>query len=209
MPRRRSTETMERDARALDLKHRGLSYRQIAGELGLSSASAHDAVRRAIADGYRLSREEDKRVEEERLDGLLRTSGRVMATRHYKVTASGKVALHPETEAPLVDDEPVIQAGLALLRVSESRRSCSAWMPRSRLRCGTLTRSTPSSNSLRQRWIRWRPDQRREFLRRLDPVQPERLRAFLRPGAAAGRWATPGDLAQAIEPGTVQTRRWS
>ena len=123
MPRRRSVATMERDAQALELFHRGLTYRQIAAQLGWKNqASAHEAVRRAIADGYRLASSEAIRVEEERLDALVRAFGRVMATRHYATGASGRVATHPETGDPLVDDGPVIQAGLALLRVSESRR---------------------------------------------------------------------------------------
>ena len=53
---------------------------------------------------------------------LLRAFNRVLATKHYATGSSGKVAVHPETGQPLVDDGPVIQAGLALLRVSESRR---------------------------------------------------------------------------------------
>ncbi len=123
MPRRRSVATMEQDARALDLHYKGLTYRQIAGQLGWKNqASAFEAVRRAIADGYRLSAEDARRVEDDRLDELVRAFNRVMATRHYATTASGKIATHPETGEPLIDDGPVIAAGLALLRVSESRR---------------------------------------------------------------------------------------
>jgi hypothetical protein len=123
VPRARSTETMEKDARALDLHYRGLGYRQIAEQMGWKSpAAAHQAIRRAIADTYSLSRAEAVRVHEERLAALERAFNRVLATKHYVTGSSGNVALHPETGAPLVDDGPVIQAGMALLRVSESGR---------------------------------------------------------------------------------------
>ncbi len=114
---RRSVETMERDAKALDLHYRGLHYRAIAEQMGWRSpAAAHQAVRRAIADTYRLSSAEAIAVEE------ARAFNRVLATRHYVTGSSGNVALHPETGQALTDDAPVIHAGLALLRVSESRR---------------------------------------------------------------------------------------
>jgi hypothetical protein len=123
MPRRRTVAAMEQDARALDLHYRGVTYRKIAAHLGWKNqASAFEAVRRAIADGYRLSAEDARRVEDERLDELVRAFSQVMGRRHYVATASGKIALHPETGEPLIDDGPVIAAGLALLRVSESRR---------------------------------------------------------------------------------------
>jgi hypothetical protein len=123
MPRRRSAETMERDAEALALFRDGLSYRQIAGKLGWrNQASAFQAVRRAIADHHLLSSPEKRGLEEERLDSLVRLFDRVARSEHLAFSSSGSVVLHPETGTPLIDDAPVVQAGLALLRVSESRR---------------------------------------------------------------------------------------
>lgn len=123
MPRRRSADTMERDAEALALFHGGYTYRAIAAELGWKNqASAYEAVRRAIADTHRLGIEERRQVEEERLDYLTRVFDHVVRSEHYATSASGNVVLHPETGEPLIDDAPVISAGLALLRVSESRR---------------------------------------------------------------------------------------
>jgi len=123
MPRGRKLQTMERDAQALDLHYRGLGYRQIATQMGWRSpAAAHQAVRRAIADTYTLSRTEAVKVEEQRLDALERAFNRVSATKHYVTAAGVGVVRHPDTGQPLVDDGPVIHAGLALLRVSESRR---------------------------------------------------------------------------------------
>ena len=50
MPRRPSVDVLERDARAADLYRRGLTYRQIAAEVGFRSPqSAGDAIRRHAA----------------------------------------------------------------------------------------------------------------------------------------------------------------
>jgi hypothetical protein len=61
-------------------------------------------------------------VEGERLDRLVRVLDKVVRTEHYASSASGNLVLHPDTGEPLIDDAPVVQAGIALLRVSESRR---------------------------------------------------------------------------------------
>ena len=39
MPRRRTIETQERDARAVELRRRHLNYKQIAAEMGYSEAA--------------------------------------------------------------------------------------------------------------------------------------------------------------------------
>jgi hypothetical protein len=128
MPRRRAVSTMERDAKALDLFYRGHTYRQIADALGWASPSrSHDAVRRALADTYRLSGEAALRVEEERYDQLVRAFNDALTMEHYVTGASGNVALHPVTGEPLADTAPVIQAGLALLKVSAERRKMRGW----------------------------------------------------------------------------------
>jgi hypothetical protein len=94
---------MVRDAEALRLYTSGLTYTQIAEQMGWRSKSAsHQAVRRALADQYRLPQAEAIRVEEQRLDMLTRAFTRILAGQG--------------------DDGLVIQAGLALMRVSESRR---------------------------------------------------------------------------------------
>lgn len=123
MPRRRSAETMERDAQALALHRDGKSYREIAREVGWKNpASAFEGVRRAIADQHRLGTADKRAVEEERLDRLVRVFDQIVRTEHYATSASGNVVLHPDTGEPLRDDAPAVQAGTALLRVSESRR---------------------------------------------------------------------------------------
>jgi hypothetical protein len=121
--RTRSVATRERDARALEYRRRGLSFDQIATQMGWRSvSSAHDAVQRALADTCREAAEEVRAIEAARLDELTRTLYRVLATRHYVVSAAtGRVARHPDTKDPLIDDGPTMQAVAGLLRISERR----------------------------------------------------------------------------------------
>lgn len=121
--RRRSLTTRENDARALEFRRRGLSFEQISAQMEWRSPSAaYQAVHRALADQAREVSAEVIQIETDRLDELTRTLYRVMATRHYVVSAgSGKIAVHPDTGQPLTDDGPVIQAVAGLLRISERR----------------------------------------------------------------------------------------
>lgn len=123
MPRRRTIADQDRDAQAVELRRRHLNYRQIAAQMGYQDASgAHRAVERGLADARQEASEAVKQLELDRLDDIARGFQRVFATRHYVVsTATGKVARHPETGELLVDDAPVINAGLALVRVMERR----------------------------------------------------------------------------------------
>lgn len=66
-------------------------------------------------------------------------------------------------------------------------------------------RSTPASSSLLSRWSRWSPDARRAFLAQLDEPERARLLELIEGGRARRRWETPGELARAIDPATVQT----
>jgi hypothetical protein len=120
--RSRSLATREKDLRALDYRRRGLSYPQIAAEMKCSLSGAHQSVPRALADSAREASEEVRQIEAARLDDYMRALNRVLLAKHYVVsTATGKVALHPETQQPLLDDDPVIRTVLALVRVSERR----------------------------------------------------------------------------------------
>lgn len=122
MPRRRTIADRERDASAVELRRRHLNYKQIAAQLGYASlSSAYDAVQRGLADQCAEASDEVRRMELDRLDDIARGFQRVFATRHYAASVTGKIARHPETGEPLIDDGPVIQAGLALLRVMERR----------------------------------------------------------------------------------------
>jgi len=120
MPRRRSSETMERDARAADLFRRGLSYRQIGAELGVSGHSAFEAVRRAARDAATdaLAAAEALSLMLERQQDYRRAAYRVLTTRHYVTTQAGKVATGPDGQ-PLLDDAPVLNALDRLVRIDQ------------------------------------------------------------------------------------------
>jgi predicted phage terminase large subunit-like protein len=53
--------------------------------------------------------------------------------------------------------------------------------------------------------MQWTPGQRREFLGRLDPEERARLLEHVEEQLPPRQWATPGELAAAIDPATVQT----
>ena len=58
---------------------------------------------------------------------------------------------------------------------------------------------------MRTRWLSATPEQRRAFVGRLDPAERERLLQVVEPSREVPQWATPGELARAIDPATVQT----
>lgn len=120
--RRRSADTMERDAQAADLFRQGMSYRQIAAQLGWKSPSvAFDAVRRAAREAARdsLASEEALRMMLERLQDYRRLVYQVATAKHYATTQSGNVVRHPDTDEPLLDDAPVLQAVDRLVKVDQ------------------------------------------------------------------------------------------
>jgi hypothetical protein len=123
MPRRRTTVDADRDIKALSLSRQGLTYDQIASTMGYRDRSgAFRAVQRGLRDAFREEADELVQMEAERLQALRRLFERIAATPHYAATPSGKIVVHPDTDEPLLDDGPALQAGLALLRVSESWR---------------------------------------------------------------------------------------
>lgn len=123
--RRRSAQTMERDARAYDLFRRGLSYRQIAAELGVSHQTAFDAVRRAARDNATdpLEAAAARQVFLDRLQDYRRSAQRVLSTRHYAHTQAGKLVYGPPgpdgKPQLLTDDAPVLQALDRLLKIDD------------------------------------------------------------------------------------------
>ncbi len=124
MARQRSIEVRERDAQAVELRRRHLNYRQIAKELGWASPNAaYKAVQRGLTDTQAEANDEVRQMELDRLDDIARGFQRVFATKHYVVSVgSGRVVMDPRQPGqPLVDDGPVITAGIALLRVMERR----------------------------------------------------------------------------------------
>lgn len=122
MPARRTTTAMEKDAKAYDLYRRGLSYRQIAAEVGWKSQkSAFEAVRRAAKDNAvdPIEAAAARQVFLDRFQDYRRAAQRVLSTRHYVTTQAGKLATGPDGN-PLIDDEPVLRALDRLLKIDDT-----------------------------------------------------------------------------------------
>src|SRR6266545_3744793 len=109
-----------RDARALELRAAGATYRQIADALQVSLATAHKAVDRGLDRTRREPAERLRQLEQERLDALQRQAVQVLRARHL-VIQGGKVVLD-EQGRPYVDHGPTLAAIGQLVRLSESRR---------------------------------------------------------------------------------------
>lgn len=124
-----SPDTAIRDAQAAELRTQGLTYQQIADQMGYSgSRTAWDAVDRAIAavikePGEAVLHFELERLDAElvRLDGLEAAARKVLTARHITVS-NGRVILHPDTDEPMEDDGPVLQAIDRLLKIEDARR---------------------------------------------------------------------------------------
>jgi hypothetical protein len=121
VPRPRSVAQIEKDAQAVELRRRNLTYRQIAAQMGWKSQkTAYEAVHRGLADAIQEPADEVRRLELERLDEYARHALRVLATPHL-VVSQGIVVVHPVSEEPLTDDQPVLQALDRLIKISERR----------------------------------------------------------------------------------------
>jgi hypothetical protein len=105
----------EAAAAAVRLRTLGLSYREIAAEQGVSVATAHARVQRALAAVPVESVSELRRVELDRLDDLHKRLYAVARAEHPMVS-------HGRVIAGVRDLSPNLAAMAQLLRVSESRR---------------------------------------------------------------------------------------
>ncbi len=114
----RDPETAVRDAEACRLRARGLSYEQIAEQLGVSRSNAYLAVQRAIADIVREPAEEVRQLELVRLDEMHRAALGVLEATHY-VVDKGKVVMWDGQ--PLIDDGPVLAAVDRMLKIQARR----------------------------------------------------------------------------------------
>lgn len=117
----RSLETAARDAEAARLRTRGLTYRQIADELGMAGpGKAHEAVRRVLAETTQEAANDLRMVELERLDQMYQAALKVLETEHYAVS-HGRIIYRDDDGKPLADDGPVLAAIDRLLKIQERR----------------------------------------------------------------------------------------
>lgn len=122
-----------RRTKLIELRRKGVPYddEQIE-ELGYKSPDAArkdlsralEAHRQAEATevaNYRQMANEQLDAELLRLEGLEEAAHKVLRNRHIVVN-NGRVIIHPETELPMEDDAPVLQAIDRLLKIEEARR---------------------------------------------------------------------------------------
>lgn len=125
----RTPETAERDAEAARLHAHGYTDGMIAQMLDFPSAEAVKRARKKIMDEIqRAPAEEIIQVEVQKLDMELtrleyaeQAVLKVLETRHITVN-NGRVILHPDTEQPLDDDGPILQAVDRLVKIEDARR---------------------------------------------------------------------------------------
>jgi hypothetical protein len=110
-------ETAKRNGEAARLRSRGLSYQEIADQLGYASkGAAHDGVRRALQEAVQEGVDELRQVETSHLLDLRRAALAVMEA-HHVVVSNGRVVYLGEQ--PLTDTGPVLAAISQLVRISE------------------------------------------------------------------------------------------
>ncbi len=99
----RHTETMERDAQMYLMHKENIPHEAIAKRFGVSTSTVGAGVRRAIADTFRLSADEDRMVLTDQIDALMFKLRRLLAEPQYTVSVSGKVVVNPLTGEPIID----------------------------------------------------------------------------------------------------------
>lgn len=115
----RTLDGAERDAEACRLKSRGLSYRQIAAQMGYADhTNARRAVERALAETVAEPAAELRQLELMKLDAMELAVLEVLERQHVTVNR-GDVIYHQGK--PLLDDGPVLQAVDRLLRIQDRR----------------------------------------------------------------------------------------
>lgn len=123
----RTLETAERDRQAAELFDQGLTYQEIADELGYNNKStAIRAVRRAVREVVQEAGEKVLKLHLSRMEYLFAKAVEVIEADHV-VVSHGKVItmLDPETgeEKPLRDHAPVLAAVNSARQCLESVQS--------------------------------------------------------------------------------------
>ncbi len=137
----RTPDTAERDAEAATLRSRGLTYQQIADQLGFAHRSAaRKAVQRVLQDTVTEPADELRKLELDRLDTMWRTAMDVLARDHLAhslgrvvthqvpvLDSDGHEVIDPETGEPMTrreevhDDGPKLAAIDRLLKIQDRR----------------------------------------------------------------------------------------
>jgi predicted DNA-binding protein YlxM (UPF0122 family) len=127
MPTPLATQALvaERRAQVLKLRVASVSVGQIAQQFGISESAVHADVRRALEQRTKMLDEalnEYRSMELEKLEAMERAAWGVLHRKHYLVSLqSGKVARHPDTDEPLLDDGPTLAAIDRLVKIQDRR----------------------------------------------------------------------------------------
>ena len=113
-------EDAQNAMQAAEMRSRSMTYPQIAAELGIALSTAYDRVQRGFAQIPSDEAKQQKSLELAKLDRIEAHLLGVMERDHIKVD-HGKVIRHDETDLPILDDGPGVQAAGSLLRVQERR----------------------------------------------------------------------------------------
>jgi hypothetical protein len=122
-----TTENLDRELRALDMKRRGATYEAIGKDLGVSGQRAHQLVKKALDRHETPMVEELRAMEVERLDVMLVKAWEMYFAKHPYVSAGQVVYLVTGPDGGsenvvVVNDAGVnIAAGQLLLRIAERR----------------------------------------------------------------------------------------
>lgn len=129
MTTHRKAATIERDARAWEMRVAGATYSQIGESLGMTKQAAHSAVaRHAKTIPVELIKDVKDRMLAQ-LDYYDRRLREAINAKHYVVTQTGRVVLGPDGR-PLEDYGPMIQAIRAGVQVfGERARVWGAYAP--------------------------------------------------------------------------------
>lgn len=115
----RNTDTAARDGEACRLRTTGMTYAQVAEQLGYHDAShARQGVERAMTATLSEPAEALRRLELAKLDTMAVAAWEVLDAEHPVVSA-GRIMVHDGE--PLRDPMPVLHAIDRLLRIAERR----------------------------------------------------------------------------------------
>jgi hypothetical protein len=110
-----------RRAKLVEYRRKKIPYGQFYEELGYSSVNeARKDFTRALEESIAAQHGSVEVYREEQLhelEFLAEEAHRVLATTHYVVTPSGKIALDPETQQPLIDHGPILAAIDRLVKI--------------------------------------------------------------------------------------------
>lgn len=122
LPGGQTIESLERDAKAVNMHAMGYSYAEISDALAYGDRSAaHRAVKRAHERILKQPVMTHVAVELAKLDAYAMRFIAILHKRHL-VVSGGKIVRDDQTGEPLGDDAPEMRALAELVKISESKR---------------------------------------------------------------------------------------